>query len=82
VLWLNLTATHDITPARSVRRKGNHVAAQESAPEAETSATCPACGTELVITRITPILFGGEFEYLTLACAKCDFTKQLKIKRN
>jgi C4-type Zn-finger protein len=58
------------------------VAAQESAPEAEASATCPACGTELVITRITPILFGGEFEYLTLACAKCDFAKKLKIKRN
>jgi hypothetical protein len=82
VLWLNLTATHDTILAGSVRWKGNHVAAQESAPGAEASATCPACGTELVITRITPILFGGEFEYLTLACEKCDFTKELKIKRN
>jgi hypothetical protein len=82
VLWLNLTTTHDITLACSVRRKGNHVAAQESASEAEASATCPACATELVITSITPILFGGEFEYLTLTCAKCDFTKTLKIKRN
>ena len=28
-------------------------------------------GQEVVITRITPILVGREFEDLTLACKKC-----------
>lgn len=58
------------------------MATHELPPEAEASAICPACETELVIARITPIFFGGEFEYLTLACAKCDFTERVKIKRN
>jgi hypothetical protein len=40
------------------------------------------CGTELVITRITPVFFIGEFEYLTLACETCSFTKEIKIKRS
>jgi hypothetical protein len=35
----------------------------------------------MVITRITPILFGGEFEDLTLVCKACGFTKILKVKR-
>ena len=35
----------------------------------------------MVIVRITPILFGGEFEDLTLACKKCDYTKEIRIKR-
>jgi RNase P subunit RPR2 len=57
------------------------VAGEELPPEAE-AETCPECGTELVITRITPVLFVGEFEYLTLACKTCGFTKELKIKRS
>ena len=61
--------------------KGNHVANQEMPPEAGAS-TCPVCGTEMVIIRITPILFGGEFEDLTLACKKCGSTKELRIKRS
>ena len=39
------------------------------------------CGTEMAIIRVTPILFGGEFEDLTLACKKCGYTKELRIKR-
>jgi hypothetical protein len=35
----------------------------------------------MVIIRITPILFGGEFEDLTLACKKCGSAKELRIKR-
>jgi C4-type Zn-finger protein len=57
------------------------VAADELPPEAE-AETCPGCGAELVITRINPVLFVGEFEYLTLACKACGFTKELKVKRN
>jgi len=57
------------------------VSAEALPPEIE-AAICPKCGTELVITRITPVLFVGEFEYLTLACKTCGFTKELKIKRS
>ncbi len=35
----------------------------------------------MVIIRITPILFGREFEDLTLACKKCGSAKKLRIKR-
>jgi len=59
-----------------------HVAAQELPPEPEVSATCTECGTELAIVRITPVLFGSEFEELTLACKTCGFTKKIKIKRS
>jgi C4-type Zn-finger protein len=45
------------------------------------SSACPQCGTEMVIIRVTPILFGGKFEDLTLACKKCGYTKELRIKR-
>jgi len=55
------------------------VATEELPPETEAS-TCPECGTELVITRITPVLFVGEFEYLTLACKTCRFTKEVKMR--
>ncbi len=34
----------------------------------------------MVIIRITPILFGGKFEDLTLACKNCGSTKELRIK--
>jgi RNase P subunit RPR2 len=57
------------------------VAAEELPPEME-AAICPKCGTELVITRITPVLFVGEFEHLTLACKTCGFTKKLTIEHN
>ena len=60
--------------------KGNHVAGQETPSEAGVSSACPDCGTEMVIVRITPILFGGEFEDLTLECKKCGSTKTLRIK--
>jgi RNase P subunit RPR2 len=58
------------------------VAAPELPPEAEASATCAECGTELVVARVTPVLFGKEFEELTLACKSCGFTKKIKIKRS
>jgi RNase P subunit RPR2 len=59
-----------------------HVAADELPPEAEGSATCADCGMELVVARVTPVWFGGEFEELTLACKSCGFTKKIKIKRS
>jgi C4-type Zn-finger protein len=58
------------------------VATEELPPETEASATCPECGTELIITSITPVLFVGEFEYLTLACKTCGFTKEIKVKHS
>ena len=58
-----------------------HVAAQELPPETDASASCPECGTDLIVVRVTPVLFGGEFEELTLACKTCDFAKKVKIKR-
>jgi hypothetical protein len=61
--------------------KGNYLAGQEMPPEAGASSTCSVCGTEMVIIRITPILFSGEFEDLTLACKKCGSAKELRIKR-
>ena len=39
---------------------------QELPPEGKLESTCPECGREMVITRITPILFAKEFEELTL----------------
>jgi hypothetical protein len=56
------------------------VAGEEMPPE-EASSTYPKCGTEMVITRITPILFGGAFEYLSLACKTCGLTKKLRVER-
>jgi transcription elongation factor Elf1 len=56
------------------------VAGEEMPPE-EASSTCPKCGTEMVITRITPILFAGAFEYLSLACKTCGLTKKLRVER-
>jgi predicted RNA-binding Zn-ribbon protein involved in translation (DUF1610 family) len=53
----------------------------ELAPKANVESTCPECGTEMVITRIKPILFPSRFEELTLICQKCGFTKKLKINR-
>jgi hypothetical protein len=58
------------------------VAGKEVPSEVKASSACPDCGTEMVIIRITPILFGGEFEELTLACKMCGSTKGLRIKRN
>ena len=57
------------------------MARQEMPPEVGASSTCPVCGMEMVIVRIKPILFGGEFEDLTLVCKKCDSTKDIRIKR-
>jgi C4-type Zn-finger protein len=57
------------------------VVGQELPPEGNLESTCPECGREMVITRITPILFAKEFEELTLLCQTCDFTKKVKIKR-
>jgi RNase P subunit RPR2 len=59
-----------------------HVTADELPSEAEGSATCADCGTELVVARVTPVFFGGEFEELTLACKSCGSTKKIKIKRS
>jgi RNase P subunit RPR2 len=57
------------------------VAPEELPPKTESEA-CPKCGTELVITRITPVLFVGEFEHLTLICKTCGFAKHLKVKHS
>jgi hypothetical protein len=57
------------------------VAANELPPEAELAAKCPDCVTELLVTRITPVLFGGEFEELALACRTCSYAKTVKIRR-
>ena len=51
------------------------MAGQEAPPE-RASSTCPKCGTEMAVTRITPILFGGAFEELSLACKTCGLTKE------
>ena len=58
------------------------MAGQEMAPEKSASWTCPECRTEMVITRITPILFGGAHEDLSLACKTCGLTKTLRIERS
>jgi hypothetical protein len=58
------------------------LAAHELPPEPDASASCPECGTELAVARVTPVLFGSEFEELTLACKTCGFTKKIKIKRS
>jgi len=57
------------------------VADKESPPEIA-SSTCPECGTEMVIVRIKPVLFGGSMEELSLACTSCGLTKKIKIRRN
>jgi hypothetical protein len=66
---------------RVTSREEKHVAAQELPPQTDASATCAECGTELAIARITPVLFGSEFEELTLACKTCGFTKKIRVKR-
>jgi RNase P subunit RPR2 len=43
---------------------------------------CPKCETEMVITRITPVLFGGAFEELSLACNTCGHTTKIRIERS
>jgi hypothetical protein len=57
-------------------------AARELPPEPDASASCPECGTELAVARVTPVLLGSEFEELTLVCKTCDFTKKIRIKRS
>jgi hypothetical protein len=74
------TGSHWVSVARA-SAKGNHVAGQGASPEEKASSACPGCGTEMVIVRVTPLLFGGEFEDLTLLCKTCGFTKMLKIRR-
>ena len=51
-------------------------------PPEESSSTCPACGMEMAITRVKPLLFGRRFEDLTLACKACGFTKHIRIERS
>jgi hypothetical protein len=58
------------------------VVGQHLPPEKNASSTCPECRTEMVITRITPILFGGAHEDLSLACKTCGLTKTLRIERS
>jgi|SRR5271166_3397026 len=64
-----------------VSAKGKYVAVPGTPPEVGVSSACPDCGTEMVIIRIKPILFGWKCEDLTLACKKCGSTKELRIKR-
>lgn len=67
--------------AEQFRMKGNHVASRDTPPEPP-SSTCPECGTEMVVARVKPLLFGGKFEDLTLACKACGFTKDIRIERS
>jgi C4-type Zn-finger protein len=48
----------------------------------EPPSTCPQCGTEMGVTRVKPLLFGGKFEELTLACKGCGFTRGITIERS
>ena len=56
------------------------MAAEKLPPEIE-ATTCPNCATELVIIRVTPVLFASEFAHLKLACKTCNFAKEIKIRR-
>jgi uncharacterized Zn finger protein len=49
-------------------------------PELAASATCSACGQEMAITRVKPILFSRGYEHLTLECRNCGSAKTLTIK--
>ena len=80
--WLEGEAAAGRVSVASLRRKGDYVADQEMPPEASASSTCPLCGTEMAVIRIAPILFGGEFEDLTLACKTCGATKEFRIRRS
>ena len=51
----------------SLRRKEITWQFQNRHPKQKHSSACPNCGTEMVILRIKPILFGWKFEDLTLA---------------
>jgi hypothetical protein len=64
---------------QSKDESGIHVRGEETSLKAGRSSACSVCGTEMVILRITPILFGGKFEVLSLACKKCGSTKELRI---
>jgi DNA-directed RNA polymerase subunit M/transcription elongation factor TFIIS len=55
---------------------------QQLPPEQTASSMCPKCGTEMVITRITPVLFGGAFEELSLACKTCGHATKIRIERS
>jgi hypothetical protein len=67
--------------ASDTREDGDHVAGQEL-PTDKASSECPDCGTEMVIVRITPILFGWKFEELSLICKTCQFAKKISIERS
>jgi hypothetical protein len=36
----------------------------------------------MIITRVTPVLFSGAFEELSLACKTCGHTAKIRIARN
>jgi C4-type Zn-finger protein len=61
---------------------GNRLASKEPPPEPDASASCPQCGTELAIARVTPVLLGGACEELTLVCKTCGFTRKISVKRS
>jgi len=56
------------------------VASPNLPPEMAAAATCLACGEEMAITRIKPILFSRGQEHFSLECGKCGSTKTLTIK--
>ncbi len=56
------------------------MAGQKLPPE-NASSTCPDCGIEMRIVRVTPVLFSGAFEELSLVCKKCGFAKKLRLER-
>jgi hypothetical protein len=66
----------------SLLRDGKRLVAQELPPEPDASASCRECGAELVVAGVTPVLFGGAFEELTLAYKTCDFAMKITVKRS
>jgi hypothetical protein len=36
----------------------------------------------MIVARVKPLLFGGKFEDLTLACKACGITKDIRIERS
>jgi hypothetical protein len=36
----------------------------------------------MFVARVTPVVFGGEYEELALSCKTCGHTRKIKIKRS
>ena len=56
--------------------------ADKEVPPKGPSSTCPECGTEMIITRVKPLLFGENLKISRLRCKACGFTKEIRIWRS